>query len=144
MPAITVTQVKLLGSETRAVNNRPKLGGLGSKNFTLVPFLVNSGTTGTTGTDTFTVALNAKTAAVIVSMTSSTGTVTRSSVAVRASDTVGVPIPPLAAGGAFHSELIPVSGGETLVVTTGTLATAASTIVVHEFAYRGIQEINVV
>lgn len=144
MPAITVTQVKLLGSESRQVNNRPKLGGLGSSNFTLVPFLVNSGTTGTSGTDTFTVALNAKTAAVLISMKSTTGTITQSSVSVRASDTVGVPLPTLAAGGAFHSELLPVEGGQTLVLTTGTLGTAASTIIVHEFAYRGIQEINVV
>jgi len=65
-------------------------------------------------------------------------------VAVQATDTVGIPLPPLAAGGAYHSELLPVAGGETLVVTTGTLATAASTIVVHEFGLRGVQEINVV
>ena len=144
MPAITVTKVNLLGSESRQKNNRPKLGQLASRNFSLVPFIVNSGSTGTTGTDTFTVALNAKTAAVVVSLFSTTGTITRSSVAVQASDTVGIPIPPLAAGGAFHSELLPVNGGETLVVTTGTLATAASTIIVHEFALRGVQEINAV
>lgn len=144
MPAITVTKVNLLGSESRQRNNRPKLGQLASRNFSLVPFIVNSGNTGTTGTDTFTVVLNTKTAAVVVSLSSTTGTITRSSVAVQASDTVGVPLPPLAAGGAFHSELLPVSGGETLVVTTGTLATAASTIIVHEFALRGVQEINAV
>ena len=144
MPAITVTKVNLLGSENRQKNNRPKIGQLASRNFSLVPFIVNSGTTGASGTDTFTVVLNAKTAAVVVSMSSTTGTITRSSVALQSTDTVGVPIPPLAAGGAFHSELLPVNGGETLVVTTGTLAAAASTIVVHEFGLRGVQEINVV
>lgn len=144
MPAITVNKVNLLGSENRQKTNRSRIGQLGSGNFTLVPFIVNSGNTGTTGTDTFTVVLNAKTCGVVVSMSSTTGTITRSSVATQATDTVGVPIPPLVAGGAYHSELIPVSGGETLVVTTGTLATAASTIIVHEFALRGVQEINVV
>ena len=144
MPAITVTKVNLLGSENRQKNNRPKVGMLASRNFSFVPFIVNSGTTGTTGTDTFTVALNVKTAAVVVSMSSTTGTITRSSVATQATDTVGVPLPPLAAGGAYHSELLPVNGGETLVVTTGTLATAGSTIIVHEFALRGVQEINAV
>lgn len=144
MPAITVTKVNLLGSENRQKNNRPKVGMLASRNFSLVPFIVNSGNTGTSGTDTFTVALNVKTAAVVVSMSSTTGTITRSSVATQATDTVGVPLPPLAAGGAYHSELLPVNGGETLVVTTGTLATAASTIIVHEFALRGVQEVNAV
>jgi hypothetical protein len=144
MPAITVTKVNLLGSEDRQKNNRPKLGKLASRCVTLVPFIVYSGNTGITGTDTFTVALDVKTAAVVVSMSSTTGTITRSSVRVQASDTVGIPLPPLAAGGAYHSELLPVNGGETLVVTTGTLATAASTIIVHEFGLRGVQEINAV
>jgi hypothetical protein len=144
MAAITVTKVNLLGSETRQRNNRPKIGGLSSRNFIPVPFIVNSGTSGSTSTDTFTVTLNAKTCFVIVSMSSTTGTITRSSVAVQSTDTVGVPLPPLAAGGAYHSELLPVNGGETLVLTTGTLATAGSTIIVHEFALRGIQELNVV
>lgn len=144
MPAITVTKVNLLGSEDRQKNNRPKLGKLASRCVTFVPFIVNSGNTGITGTDTFTVALDVKTAAVVVSMSSTTGTITRSSVRVQASDTVGIPLPPLAAGGAYHSEVLPVNGGETLVVTTGTLATAASTIIVHEFGLRGVQEINAV
>jgi hypothetical protein len=144
MAAITVTKLNLLGSENRQKNNRPRIGQLGSGNFTPVPFIVNSGNTAATSTDTFTVTLNAKTCFVLVSMFSTTGTITRSSVAVQATDTVGIPLPPLAAGGAYHSELLPVSGGETLVITTGTLATAASTIVVHEFALRGVQEINVV
>lgn len=144
MAAITVTKLNLLGSENRQKNNRPRIGQLGSSNFTSVPFIVNSGNTAATLTDTFTVVLNAKTTSVVVSMFSTTGTITRSSVAVQATDTVGIPLPPLAAGGAYHSELLPVSGGETLVITTGTLATAASTIIVHEFALRGVQEINVV
>lgn len=144
MPAITVTKVNLLGSEDRQKNNRPKLGKLASRCVTFVPFIVSSGNTGITGTDTFTVALDVKTAAVVVSMSSTTGTITRSSVRVQASDTVGIPLPPLAAGGAYHSELLPVNGGETLVVTTGVLATAASTIIVHEFGLRGVQEINAV
>lgn len=142
MPAITVTKVNLLGSENRQRNNRPKTGQLASRSFTPVPFIVNSGNTGTSGTDTFTVVLNAKTAFVTAALLSTTGTVTRSSLSLQASDTVGTPIPPLVAGGVVPVGLTPVNGGETLVLTTGTLATAASTVVVYEFALRGVQELN--
>jgi len=57
MAAITVTKLNLLGSENRQKNNRPRIGQLGSSNFTAVPFIVNSGNTAATSTDTFTVTL---------------------------------------------------------------------------------------
>jgi len=137
MAAISITKVNLLGSETRVKNTRAKVAGISPPGFSIVPFIANSGTTGTSGTDTFSLALNQRTVFVIIGMFSSTGTITRSKVVLQSTDTVGIPIPPLTSGGAYHSGLIPVSGGETLVITTGTLASAASTIIVQEFGGRG-------
>ena len=137
MAAITITKVNLLGTETRPKNTRAKVASV-QPGYAVVPFIVNSGNTGSSGTDTFTLTLNYRTVFVIVSMYSSTGTITRSNFVLQSTDTVGIPLPPLVAGGSYHTGIIPVSGGETLVLTTGTLATAASTIIVHEFGGRGV------
>lgn len=138
MAAISVTQVSLLGTESRASNSRARASLISSKDVQIIPFKVSSGDSGTTGTDTFTVALDPRTTHVQLSIKSTTGTITRSNWVSRAADTVGFPVPPIVAGGAYISPLVPVLGGETLVLTTGTLATAASTVVLHEFAPRGL------
>ena len=139
MPAITVTTLNLLGTETRTSVVRGKVGLMGVEQAAPIAHKVSSGNTGTTGTDTFTVVLDPRTTFVTVQITSpTTGTVTRSVVSTRASDTVGNFIPPVVAGGVSLSGLLPVLGGQTLVVTTGTLATAACTVIVHEYANRGV------
>lgn len=147
MAAITVTSVSLI-ADSRAVTNRSKQSAaqsLESGSFAAeVPFRVSSGTSAASLTDTFTLALDARTTSITFTTRSTTGTIAvGGTVALQANDTVGLPLPPLTAGGVYISPKIPVAGGQTMVITTGTLAVAGNVIVVYQYAPKGIVTPNV-
>lgn len=136
MAAITVTSVTInsVGASSRNASTKQTVfNELGLGQVVSIPLRVSSGTGGTSSTDTFTLSLTPNTTSIVVSMRSTTGTVGASSIVLQSTDTVGVKLPAVAAGGAFTTQNIPVKAGETVVLTTGTLATAGTNITIHEF-----------
>lgn len=135
--------------DTRQSVERRTLGSLVFPDAT--PFLtrVLSATTSASGTDTASRSITLGTTHIMVGLKSTTGTITQGSFRLTSLDSVEIPIPPLEAGGAWLSELIPVvqqgirgsfstNSIATLRVSTGTISTAASTILVYLFAPRCI------
>lgn len=135
MAAITLTTVNLIGTESRAISNRARTPS--GRDTDLVPIRVSSGTSGTTSTDTATLTLDSRTRAILVVIQSTTGTITTgSSLALSSLDTVGFKFQAVAAGNVLSSPILPVMGGNTIVLTTGTLATAGSVVIIYQFAPR--------
>ena len=111
-----------------------------------VLFRVQTANTSASGTDTASRSLPYGTTHIIFAQFSTTGTIGQSSIRFNNLDTVRYTLPPLAAGDAYFTELIPVGqyleNPLTQQVTnfnwnSGTLATAASTIMLYSFVPRG-------
>lgn len=141
MAAISLTPVTLNNTTTRLASNKVR-NPQGSFYYQTspIPVRTHAGVTGTTSTDTATVNTTTGTYFVRIMINSTTtGTIAAGSlISQQTGDTQGLLVPALAAGGFYDSDLIPVAPGSTVVLTTGTLATAASTVRIIEYGLRPI------